>query len=1035
MDALTIRRMRGQVPVQPAAVKTSKAAPSTAAQRTARPGVTVSAALGELLSRSGQIESRYREDRRTLQTGEAVLSKVRDALGRMAELAEKAAGDGDIDRDALQAGLERLTDEVERMLTGAFAGKTPLFLDEGAEPGGGVEALLRAVFSEASAGTEAARSLPEWLGRGLTAGELAPERIREALGLDPSAGAEEIFAALAKRPLEDETAGYLAALYLGAVIAGGTEAPDPSEALEGLRQLLEKIASGVEPDAAVEELTGGAFTGLEDFSEQFTGLTAPGLRQFLLDLLTPELGSPEAPVLSGMPLMNLLAGMEGVRLDLLMGLLTALQSGESAPAAGDPAANPEAQAALQTAQAAQAASGTAPDAPSAPVTVAQMGNMQVIGRDLSGVAFDEATGVLTVGGSADVVLQGTDRGEQAVVVTGSGTVTFQDAAASKVTVLSPEARIHSTGTSFLWELTLAKGTTLTLGGGGTLRLGTVRADGSNTLRLTGGAVIAEAREGEKSAPLTVPVVIDGPVSFAARAHHVTDPAGRTLEPFDVIWKAMLPGFRSLSDLALNGQHARLNLLNAEPPDPLRLWLLKGDLSAHGYPAHGLVLRGRDASGRVHTRYAYLQWSQGGGGVEEAAMYPNPFTVTGGEEGTDWVYESESHTLRILTDQVTALSGGAGTDRRREPFSGRVALADGIGALSLTLGGVACRVETGRAFDLGADNAVTLLLQGGTESIFESGPGHAGITLGAGTTLTIDRAEAKGSGVEPGKLTATGGDGGAGIGRDASAGKERTGSIRILGGAVTAAGSGGGAGIGAGRRGAMGSVTISGGTVFSAGETGGAGIGGALGAPVGDIRIDGGTVDATAHFHAAAIGAGVQGESGDIHITGMARIARAQGGDPGADIGACLFGRCGRVVISGGADIGRARLRTESGIPLQIGADTVTLPQFRLSARALRLRKMSLAAQDAARAAQDILDADCQWVTQIQAAYGALYRQLERGIGGFRSQRPEEAAGPIRGVQAAGALLSEMRQAIPRPESQAMSTHGRRGMEEARQLLG
>ena len=80
MDALTIRRMRGQVPVQPAAVKTSKTAPSTAAQRTARPGVTVSAALGELLSRSGQIESRYREDRRTLQTGEAVLSKVRDAL-------------------------------------------------------------------------------------------------------------------------------------------------------------------------------------------------------------------------------------------------------------------------------------------------------------------------------------------------------------------------------------------------------------------------------------------------------------------------------------------------------------------------------------------------------------------------------------------------------------------------------------------------------------------------------------------------------------------------------------------------------------------------------------------------------------------------------------------------------------------------------------------------------------------------------------------------------------------------------------------
>ena len=53
--------------------------------------------------------------------------------------------------------------------------------------------------------------------------------------------------------------GYLAALYLGAVISGGgqTENPDPSLALDGLRQLLAAVESGVPLDRAGQLLLEG----------------------------------------------------------------------------------------------------------------------------------------------------------------------------------------------------------------------------------------------------------------------------------------------------------------------------------------------------------------------------------------------------------------------------------------------------------------------------------------------------------------------------------------------------------------------------------------------------------------------------------------------------------------------------------------------------------------------------------------------------------------------------------------------------------
>ena len=70
--------------------------------------------------------------------------------------------------------------------------------------------------------------------------------------------------------------------------------------------------------------------------------------------------------------------------------------------------------------------------------------------------------------------------------------------------------------------------------------------------------------------------------------------------------------------------------------------------------------------------------------------------------------------------------------------------------------------------------MTLLLESGTDNRFESGVGCAGISLGDGTTLRIDCIKSDGP---DGILTATGGMGGAGIGRDSGpfAGKYRIGS--------------------------------------------------------------------------------------------------------------------------------------------------------------------------------------------------------------------------------------------------------------------
>ena len=1019
MGELTVRRGRGvAAPSYQAAERTEKTAGAARSRPAAKaPGFTVSETLRELMGRVGRAEGRTRESHRTLQVGEAVLAEVRDILDRIGELADRAASGGD--RAALQAELEHLRTEVDRMTGGAEAGGVRLFLD-------GEMDVTAAEGTDAAAGAEGeegAQALPGWLLEALSRDGSSPERLLSMLGLDRRASGAELLAAVMGRALEgDAAAGALAALYLGAVIGGGAppDAADLQAALEGLRRLLEEVDGGMPPDRAVELLTDGAFTSLAELEAQFTSGTAPGLQDFLTGLL---LGGGDLTLPPDASMLTLLAGMEGMDLELLMGLLAAVQSSETVPeaGAGPGEAVPEG--------AAPEAAG--PDAAPSRPAVLELGELRAVGRDLSGVSVREDDGGVTVSGTADVALQGT--GERALLLRGSGTVTLQDAEGAALSVEAPLAHVSSPGETVLGELRLRPGASLVLSGGGLVRLASLHAGGSSVLRLDGVAVeLAAAGEGEDLGTLALPVVLDGPASLAARAADVRDASGKALSPFDVVWRTLLPGWAGVDALSVAGRQARLVL---PYPEPMRLWLDRGDPS-QGSPVQEVVIRGKDRLGRPRVRYAYLRWDERAGGFEEVSMYPDPFTVTGGEAGRDWVYEEEVQTLRILTGQVTAIAGGAGVDAEQRPFSGKIVLEDGIGALELTLRGVDCRPSSGGAFRLGRGNDVTLLLRGGSRNCFESGAGFAGISLGEGSSLCIDCPDARDGGIPAGELSASGGDGGAGIGRDSGGGRDQTGWIEIRDGRVTALGTGGGAGIGAGRRGAFGAVVLLGGTIAATGgKGGGAGIGGALDAPAGDISIRGGTVSAAALGHAAAIGAGARGECGGILITGTARIVKALGGDPGADIGACLFGGCGEVRISGAADIGRARLWTRTGVPLQMGEETVTLPQFRLSSRALGLDQISLATREAVKAAQAIIDADRRWVAQIQTAYSVLYDRLERSSCALRGvQRYFRETGLVRDTAAAGTLLDGMRRSIPLSSGEAARAHGKRGKEDVRQLL-
>ena len=174
---------------------------------------------------------------------------------------------------------------------------------------------------------------------------------------------------------------------------------------------------------------------------------------------------------------------------------------------------------------------------------------------------------------------------------------------------------------------------------------------------------------------------------------------------------------------------------------------------------------------------------------------------------------------------------------------------------------------------------------GTNNV-SSGDWHAGVEKSNGGKLTI------GSESGEGKLTANGGEYGAGIGGgDAQSGND----ITITGGEIIANGGGYGAGIGGGWYGNGSDITISGGEVTANGGRFAAGIGGGWSGNGSDITISGGEVTANGGEAGAGIGGGYLHSGNDITISGGE--VNATGGTTGAGIGGGFNGDASDIAIS------------------------------------------------------------------------------------------------------------------------------------------
>ena len=194
--------------------------------------------------------------------------------------------------------------------------------------------------------------------------------------------------------------------------------------------------------------------------------------------------------------------------------------------------------------------------------------------------------------------------------------------------------------------------------------------------------------------------------------------------------------------------------------------------------------------------------------------------------------------------------------------------------SVTLSGVNIDVrDKGKAaVSTTGEGNVSIELNGG--STLRSDYEHAGLEKNNGGSLTIADED------KNGKLTARGGQQGAGIG--GGSGKDGS-NIFITGGGVNAIGGLAAAGIGGGLGGNGSNITISGGKVGATNGLNGAGIGGGQHGSGSNITISGGEVNASGGKSGAGIGGGVYGKGEGITVSGNAQL-KVRGGSVHGDYG-------------------------------------------------------------------------------------------------------------------------------------------------------
>ncbi len=194
-----------------------------------------------------------------------------------------------------------------------------------------------------------------------------------------------------------------------------------------------------------------------------------------------------------------------------------------------------------------------------------------------------------------------------------------------------------------------------------------------------------------------------------------------------------------------------------------------------------------------------------------------------------------------------------------------------------------------AVSTAGEGNVSIELNG--ESTLRSDYEHAGLEKNNGGSLTIADED------KNGKLTARGGQQGAGIG--GGSGKDGS-NIFITGGGVNAIGGLAAAGIGGGLGGNGSNITISGGKVGATNGLNGAGIGGGQHGSGSHITISGGEVNAIGGDWSAGIGGGQRGSGSHITISGGE--VNAIGGKCGAGIGGGVYGKGEGITVSGNAQL-------------------------------------------------------------------------------------------------------------------------------------
>ena len=268
---------------------------------------------------------------------------------------------------------------------------------------------------------------------------------------------------------------------------------------------------------------------------------------------------------------------------------------------------------------------------------------------------------------------------------------------------------------------------------------------------------------------------------------------------------------------------------------------------------------------------------------------------------NWYLEDGSVTVNADNSGQTVTQGSTSTPDEAPVITQRGSSAETSNTITInasenatanvTISDVNINTSDAAVFTKGKGN-VNIELDG--TNTLKSGVDHAGLEKNSdGNQGKLTITDENGNG----KLIATGGDYGAGIG---GSDRGNGSNITITGGEITAIGGTKGAGIGGGYFGNGNDITIAGGKITATGGTGAAGIGGGYFGNGNDITIAGGKVTATGGDYGAGIGGGNFGNGKDITITDGE--VTAIGGTNGAGIGGGLRKEGEKISVSGDATL-------------------------------------------------------------------------------------------------------------------------------------